>query len=66
MRAKAHSGLYGIVIKYAKHAKIHALGVVVIGKTEGVVRIQPAMIGMATCIGFVKYGVVHDLVVGVR
>ena len=37
--AKAHACLHGVVIEYAQNAKVHAFGVVVVGKTEGVFRI---------------------------
>src|SRR5262249_27729793 len=47
MRAKPHACRDGVVINDAQRAKAHAFGVVVIGKTEVMPRIQPAMYGMA-------------------
>jgi len=58
--AEAPPLAYHVIIEYPQHPEIHPVRVVVAGKTEGMMRVEPAMIGMATGIGSVDYGF-HDL-----
>jgi hypothetical protein len=53
MRAKTHASSDCIVVQNTQHSKLNALGIVPTGKTKPLVRIQPTMIGVASCIGFV-------------
>ena len=55
--AKATASGYAVVIEDAKHSKVHALGVVIIGKAEAVVGIEPTVVGMTARSGFVQYGI---------
>ena len=48
---KAHSGSNNIVVENPQEAKMHLFRVVEMGKTKGVVGIQPAVVGMSTFVG---------------
>ena len=50
MGAKALSGGHPVLVDHAQRSKAHMFGIVIARKGEGMVRIQPAMIGMATFI----------------
>jgi hypothetical protein len=59
--AKALPACYAIIIQYPERAKLDAARVIVVSETEGVMRIQPAVVGMASGISFMQYCFFHDL-----
>ena len=55
MGAEPHALGHSVVIEDAQYAEVSPLRVVIISEAKGVMGIQPAMIGVATGIGFVQY-----------
>jgi hypothetical protein len=51
MRAKSSTRRHTILIDHAQGPKPHEARIVVIGKTEAVIRIQPTMMGVTTLSG---------------
>src|SRR6266571_6811648 len=47
VRAEAGTGLHPVLVDHAQHAVAHVARIVIIGEREAVVRIEPAVIGMA-------------------
>jgi hypothetical protein len=51
VRAEAGAGRDAVLVDDAQVAPTHVLGVVVVGEREAVVRVQPAVVGMASFLG---------------
>ena len=66
MCTKTHTGVYTVVIQYPKYTKVHPVGIVIISKAKGVVRIQPAVVSMAAGIGFMQNGVLCKFRIYIR
>ena len=49
-----------IIIEDAEHTKVHAFGVVVIGKAKGMAAMQPAVVGITAGRSPVQYCIAHD------
>ena len=49
MGAKAHAGLDAVFVDDPQRPEIHVVGVVITGKGEAVIAVEPAVIGMAAC-----------------
>src|SRR5205823_9212134 len=47
VRAEAATGLHAVLVDDAQHPVAHVLRVVVIGEGEAVVRVEPAVLGVA-------------------
>ena len=60
VRTKAASCFHGVIIEYPEYAEVHSFRVVVIGETETVMGIEPAMVGVATGFCFVQNVICHD------
>ncbi len=58
--AEAFAAHDGVVVEHAQHAEVHAFGVVVVGEGEGVVTVEPAVVGVAAGFGFMQNGVCHN------
>jgi hypothetical protein len=54
MRGKACASSDDVLIDHTQAAEAHVRRIIVIGEGEGVVAIQPAVIGMAALVGFAK------------
>jgi len=52
MHPEAHLGRDPVLVDYAQRAEMRVLGIVVVGKAEGVVGVEPAMVGVAPFVGF--------------
>ena len=50
MRAEAHAGHHEVVVDDAQAAVTHPLRVIIIREAEGVITVQPAVIGVAAFI----------------
>lgn len=48
--------VYYVIIEYLQYFEIYLVWVIVVGKIEGMMRVELVMIGMAMGIGFVDYG----------
>src|SRR3954466_2450049 len=59
MGAESASGRHAILIDDAEAAETHVRGIVVIGEGEGVIAVEPAVLGMAPLVAFAegKHGV---------
>ncbi len=66
MCAKAFGRSYLIVVEDAENAEMHAFGIVVVGKTEGMATVKPPMIGITARVGFMKNCIFHDNWICVR
>jgi hypothetical protein len=53
MHPEAHALLNPVIVQHPQGAKMHPVGIVVIGKTEGMPGFQPTMIGMSSASSFV-------------
>jgi hypothetical protein len=56
MHAEAHFGRDAVLVDHAQGAEMGLLRIVVIGEAEGVVGIEPAVLGVAPFVGFAKSG----------
>ena len=52
---EAPAARHHVVVEYPQRAEVHPLGILVIGETEGMVRIEPAVVGVAPGSGAVKH-----------
>jgi hypothetical protein len=48
---KTFTSFHMIIIHDPQHTEVHPVTIVIIGKTEGMVRFEPAVIGMPTAVG---------------
>src|SRR6185295_11685798 len=53
MLAETHASFYVVVIQYAEHSKMYPVGIVITRETEGMIGIEPTVIGVTPGIGFV-------------
>ena len=51
VRAEARAGLHAVLVDDAQRAEAHVLRVVVVGEGEAVIRIEPAVVGVAAFVG---------------
>jgi hypothetical protein len=56
MHAEALAWPYDVVIQHAQHAEVNPRWVVPVGKAEAVMRIEPAVVGVAAFGGGVEDG----------
>ena len=47
VRTESHAGSYGIIIQYPQGTKVYLVRIIVTCKTETMIRIQPAVLGMS-------------------
>ena len=45
---------YYVVVEYAKHSKLNARGIIVSGETKRVMGVEPSMVRMSSCVGFMQ------------
>ena len=62
---KTHARLYRVIVEYPQHTKVHALRIVVVGKTERMITFEPAVVGFAARISAVQDTVVHNAGIGI-
>ena len=55
MGTETSSTGHDVIVEYPQCSEMHLLGIVPSGKTETVVGVQPAVVGMATLISAMKY-----------
>ena len=49
-----------IIVEYAEYTEVHPFRIVVVGKTKGMLTMQPAMIGIASGGGTMQNAITHD------
>ena len=64
---KTHAALNSIVVEHTQYAKVHALRIVIIGEAKSMIALQPAVVGMSSCIGLMQMVLfmMVDLVFGI-
>ena len=55
MRLESFSGCHFVVIQYTKCTEIDTVGIEIFIETEGVITIQPIVLGMPSCISSMYY-----------
>src|SRR5579864_2791800 len=66
MRAKAHAWHHEVVVDDAQAAVTHPARVVIIGETERVIGVEPAVISVASFVCFSNCRCFHDLTLRLR
>ena len=54
MFSKTFATGYPVVVEHTQCTEMYPFGVIIIGKTEGMMRIEPTMIGMSACFCFMN------------
>ena len=56
MLAEAHPSIQTIIIQNPQKPEVQAIGIVISGKAERMPGVKPAVVGMASCVSFMKFG----------
>jgi hypothetical protein len=59
--AEACATPHDVVVQYAQHAKVYPARVIVAREAKGVVSVQPAVVGVASCVCCMKNCFAHKL-----